>query len=1067
MVTIKKVDNKSELKQFIRFNYELYKDNPYSVPDLYEDMLNTFRKEKNAAFEFCEADFFLAYKDNKLVGRVAAFINKRANETWNTKTVRFGWIDFIDDAEVSDALIKTVEDWGRERGMTKIQGPLGFTDFDAEGMLIEGFDQLSTMATIYNYPYYPQHMERMGFKKDADKTLDNFTGDATTKGNITGKYGAATAATEDAYVNRDTTDGTAGIDTQGTAYGYKDVYYSGLNDALTKLREGGNTIAGNYTIANTAYFEAAQQHGVIRPLAITAAAVRENFNGTTKVYDGTAYVDKDNLKENLSYGVVIDADGNVLDKTKDKGTKDTWVNIDYQLAAGDDAAVYDAGKNVGKDLDITYTIRAITPASLQNFAMDDSAKDAIVATHYANKSSITPKTVTVSLTKTVGIDKVYDGNAQAATQDIHVEGIIDADKDKVNVALTDGYYTDGNGTADKNVGKNKNIKYTVTLSKTDAGTDTDKANYTFVAKDDAGYPSTGNTQAETEKLDAKGTISQRPVYVHFKGDQSPTGLDRAYNGSANTAYTDDATKLAAAQGHVEVLAADDAARTGFVDGDDAQLNSGTITINYADGNVARDQEGKVTTKDVYFANFQATGGDAGNYMLTTVDGSDTLTATNGGTITPLTLGVKLSEPNPAKEYNGTTDVLPEYAAAPASVASNVVVDRTNLITGDSINVSFAKDANGNTLTPQYANKHAGQNIGVDYFLQWDNQNYELVHTPLGAADTGDGLVTTLHTTGSITPRVLSVANVAQAEKTYDGNTTVNHAAANITFDRVLHGDSLGFTATGLYDSAQASHSEQEDEQSHQVTYDLAIHNTDYQLKDATATGTGVIHRRGLVITADPASVRAGEAMPDFTGSVSNWATGEDGSADFTFHTEDGVTTLIPGEYAVYGWYNNLTQGNYGQNYTFAQAPTNAKAFTVELIDPGKEYHENVNPRQQFIPDHTTYSQSSHDGVGGFAKQPEAQVAYLVNQQLVQYADNQTNSSNMQLGQDTSLRGVYTSQNTGTVLGSMSIQATDVVNLQGDNRLDLTDGTTTAKQSASGEIAIVHDTDASIAIEQEG
>ena len=168
MVTIKKVDNKSELKQFIRFNYELYKDNPYSVPDLYEDMLNTFSKEKNAAFEFCEADYFLAYKDNKLVGRVAAFINKRANETWNTKTVRFGWIDFIDDAEVSDALIKTVEDWGRERGMTKIQGPLGFTDFDAEGMLIEGFDQLSTMATIYNYPYYPQHMERMGFKKDAD-----------------------------------------------------------------------------------------------------------------------------------------------------------------------------------------------------------------------------------------------------------------------------------------------------------------------------------------------------------------------------------------------------------------------------------------------------------------------------------------------------------------------------------------------------------------------------------------------------------------------------------------------------------------------------------------------------------------------------------------------------------------------------------------------------------------------------------------------------------------------------------------------------------------------------------
>ena len=168
MVTIKTVSNNSELKKFIRFNYELYKNNPYSVPDLFDDMLSTFDKKKNAAFEFCEADYFLAYKDGKLVGRVAAIINNRANQTWGKKEVRFGWIDFVDDAEVADALINAVEKWGKERGMTHIQGPLGFTDFDAEGMLVEGFDQLSTMATIYNYPYYPQHMERMGFEKDAD-----------------------------------------------------------------------------------------------------------------------------------------------------------------------------------------------------------------------------------------------------------------------------------------------------------------------------------------------------------------------------------------------------------------------------------------------------------------------------------------------------------------------------------------------------------------------------------------------------------------------------------------------------------------------------------------------------------------------------------------------------------------------------------------------------------------------------------------------------------------------------------------------------------------------------------
>ena len=167
-VTIKKVTTRRKLKRFIRFNYELYKRNPYSVPDLYDDMLNTFNRKKNAAFEFCEADYFLAYRDGRLVGRVAAIINHRANRTWNKQEVRFGWIDFIDDDEVSEALIRTVEQWGRERGMTRITGPLGFTDMDAEGMLVEGFDQLGTMATLYNYPYYPRHIERLGFEKDVD-----------------------------------------------------------------------------------------------------------------------------------------------------------------------------------------------------------------------------------------------------------------------------------------------------------------------------------------------------------------------------------------------------------------------------------------------------------------------------------------------------------------------------------------------------------------------------------------------------------------------------------------------------------------------------------------------------------------------------------------------------------------------------------------------------------------------------------------------------------------------------------------------------------------------------------
>lgn len=167
-VNIVKVETKGQLKRFVRFGNELYKGNPYYVPDLYSDEMATLRKDRNAAFEFCDADYFLAYKDGKLVGRIAAILNKRANEKWGIKAARFGWVDFIDDAEVVDALFSTVENWARERGLTEVQGPLGFTDLDREGMLIEGYDRVGTMATIYNHPYYPVHMERMGYVKDVD-----------------------------------------------------------------------------------------------------------------------------------------------------------------------------------------------------------------------------------------------------------------------------------------------------------------------------------------------------------------------------------------------------------------------------------------------------------------------------------------------------------------------------------------------------------------------------------------------------------------------------------------------------------------------------------------------------------------------------------------------------------------------------------------------------------------------------------------------------------------------------------------------------------------------------------
>ncbi len=168
-VEIRKVETASDLKTFIDFHYDLYAGSPYDVPNLYSDDKNTLSKDKNAAFDFCDAEYYLAYKDGKVAGRVAAIINHRVNEHWNVRDVRFGWIDFIDDIEVSGALFDAVAAYGRANGMTAMVGPLGFSDMDPEGMLTWGFDKLGTMATIYNYDYYPRHMEQLGgWDKDND-----------------------------------------------------------------------------------------------------------------------------------------------------------------------------------------------------------------------------------------------------------------------------------------------------------------------------------------------------------------------------------------------------------------------------------------------------------------------------------------------------------------------------------------------------------------------------------------------------------------------------------------------------------------------------------------------------------------------------------------------------------------------------------------------------------------------------------------------------------------------------------------------------------------------------------
>lgn len=167
-VIISEVKTRKELKKFVQFGIDLYENCESFCPPLIFDELNTLDSKKNPAFDVCEAIYFLAYKDGKIVGRIAGIINKQANAHWNVKKVRFGWFDFIDDKEVSKALLDAVVAWGKSKGMNALNGPVGFTDLDHQGLLLEGYEYLSLMAALYNYPYYVEHFDAYGLTKEAD-----------------------------------------------------------------------------------------------------------------------------------------------------------------------------------------------------------------------------------------------------------------------------------------------------------------------------------------------------------------------------------------------------------------------------------------------------------------------------------------------------------------------------------------------------------------------------------------------------------------------------------------------------------------------------------------------------------------------------------------------------------------------------------------------------------------------------------------------------------------------------------------------------------------------------------
>jgi hypothetical protein len=167
-VTIHEAVSRKELKRFVKFPFKLYANCAYWVPPLISGEMQTLRKDINPAFDYCEAKYWLAYRDGEIVGRIAGILNQRSIDKWGQRLVRIGWVDFVDDPEVSGALFAAVEQWAAERGMEGTHGPLGFTDMDNEGLLVEGFDKLPTIANIYNYPYYVGHFEKYGYAKVED-----------------------------------------------------------------------------------------------------------------------------------------------------------------------------------------------------------------------------------------------------------------------------------------------------------------------------------------------------------------------------------------------------------------------------------------------------------------------------------------------------------------------------------------------------------------------------------------------------------------------------------------------------------------------------------------------------------------------------------------------------------------------------------------------------------------------------------------------------------------------------------------------------------------------------------
>ena len=648
---------------------------------------------------------------------------------------------------------------------------------------------------------------------------------------FTGKY-------VDENVNRkaNAATGEAGKDSQNVAYYYKGVKYTGFQNVLDEMFKNGKTIAGNYSIADTAYFDEAKKKGVIRPLSITADAVRETWSDITKAYDGDA--DVENAKDKLKYNVLVGSDGIVKDKTVAQAEGDTLVAIDYDLSK-ENGAKY-SQSDAGKNLTVKYDITGYTGASLGNFVMGDDVKNAVVGWHtitggdiHGKDVSITPKVIDVKLTKKTDINKVYNAKQDSTYQNgIKIDdGNVKGETNKVTVKLVNEY-----GTYDKkNASQTENdriLTYKVTLE------GNDKGNYTLGKIDDA----TGKGIENAKDLTATGTISKRKVYVGFDtGKGSGINKEYAQTYTDPTTMTDDEVRKQVDPTHkTDVVVVNNTAKdkdSGIVNGE-VTLNNDAINVAYENGHVVRDANGKPTTQAVLFTdialkNAGSAEDNLGNYEIayapgvntitttTQVDGKDVTTVTGlkgSGTISPKKISVAYDNATKrTKKYDGASTLKADDITAIQNDLDTKVKTSPNLllptdtlnftVTGDYVGTRVdGTDADGNPTqtaagqTTIHTNQTEGVNageLGVRTNVSWTNGDYDVSFTASNADKAFDPSTVTKVSVdatqnpsitfsktvdtvqGTIKPRQLKVDGAEQAEKTYDGNNKVKNAGKNI------------------------------------------------------------------------------------------------------------------------------------------------------------------------------------------------------------------------------------------------------------------------------------------------